>query len=81
MKANLSKSDKFVIKKFEIWTYLIKVLNQNAATYLESFLIFCFGKLVENSIAFNNFPTSNRGVNSILLGQDATEVLQEILGK
>lgn len=78
LKANLGNAEPVLLKRFEVWVYLIKSLKENAIMCLNVFLKFCFGTLVDNTMMFAD---QSAGKKSATLLKKATETLQELLGE
>lgn len=62
LKIRLSKSEQVLIKRYQVWVYLLKHLGDNCAECLEEFLNCCF-------IPLKNTDTSNENIfgNSVCL--------------
>lgn len=79
LKVKFSGSELMVHKRFEVWVFLLKALNENASECLETFLSFSFGAMGEAQDAKN--ASHGLGKNCSLIWREATEVLLEIMGE
>ncbi|CAH0556053.1 unnamed protein product [Brassicogethes aeneus] len=76
LKAKFSKQEEVIVKRFEVFVYLLEKLRDKAALCFTEFMEFCFGP-----VGANSDPNKNgQGIKVQVLWEKIVTVLLEMLG-